>query len=91
MLRLLRSIRRLPSRPATTPSTSSPTSQPWRSAVTTRTGAVMPEPYRSRMGMLTVFGVVIPGLMIGGWISQNIARILEENDLFVPSDDDDDM
>jgi len=52
---------------------------------------VMPEPYRSRLGMLTVFGVVIPGLMIGGWISQNIARILEENDLFVPSDDDDDM
>lgn len=32
----------------------------------------------------------IPGLLIGAMISKNIANFLEENELFVPSDDDDD-
>lgn len=32
----------------------------------------------------------IAGLFIGATISKNIANFLEENELFVPSDDDDD-
>lgn len=32
----------------------------------------------------------LAGLLIGAMISKNIANFLEENELFVPSDDDDD-
>ena len=41
-------------------------------------------------GGLAFLGTVIPGLLIGAMISKNIANFLEENELFVPSDDDDD-
>lgn len=34
--------------------------------------------------------LLLPGLLIGAMISKNIANFLEENELFVPSDDDDD-
>lgn len=40
-----------------------------------------------------IFGIlcsVVPGLFIGAAISKSVANFLEENDLFVPSDDDDD-
>jgi len=41
-------------------------------------------------GIFGIFGAVVPGLLIGAMISKNIANFLEENDLFVPADDDDD-
>lgn len=34
--------------------------------------------------------LLLAGLLIGAAISKNIANFLEENELFVPSDDDDD-
>jgi essential MCU regulator, mitochondrial len=37
-----------------------------------------------------VFAVVVAGLGVGAYISKNIAAFLEENDLFIPEDDDDD-
>lgn len=37
-----------------------------------------------------IFFTVIPGILIGALISKNIASFLEENDLFVPEDEDDD-
>jgi hypothetical protein len=42
------------------------------------------------MGLLGVGGTVTVGLFTGAWFSKHIASFLEENDLFVPSDDDDD-
>ena len=34
---------------------------------------------------------VTAGVSAGAWMSKNIASFLEENELFVPSDDDDDF
>ena len=61
-----------------------------RTAVTLPTGAVRSEPQRNRLGVLGALFTVIPGLLLGASISKNFASFLEENDLFVPSDDDDD-
>lgn len=36
------------------------------------------------------FDQIVLGLLAGAFISKNIASFLEENDLFVPDDDDDD-
>lgn len=59
-------------------------------AIATRSGAILPEPKPQPFGIVgVVFGVVL-GVLIGATISKNIANFLEENDLFVPSDDDDD-
>uniref|UniRef100_A0A6V7J1Q0 Essential MCU regulator, mitochondrial n=1 Tax=Bracon brevicornis TaxID=1563983 RepID=A0A6V7J1Q0_9HYME len=61
-----------------------------RTAITTRSGAVLPEPKREPLGFFKVAIGVVVGVMIGATLSKNIANFLEENDLFVPSDDDDD-
>ncbi|XP_038220772.1 essential MCU regulator, mitochondrial [Zerene cesonia] len=63
---------------------------PKRSATTTPSGAILPEPEKTPFGLLSIVCAVIPGLLIGAAISKNIANFLEENELFVPSDDDDD-
>ncbi|XP_022228932.2 essential MCU regulator, mitochondrial [Drosophila obscura] len=55
-----------------------------------RSGALKPKPEEMPFGLFAIFCAVIPGLLIGATISQNVANFLEENDLFVPSDDDDD-
>lgn len=47
-------------------------------------------PSVSSFGIIGILCSVIPGLFIGAAISKNVANFLEENDLFVPSDDDDD-
>lgn len=55
-----------------------------------RSGAIRPMPKILPFGMVSVVCSVIPGLFIGAAISKSVANFLEENDLFVPSDDDDD-
>ncbi|KAF6204438.1 hypothetical protein GE061_002779 [Apolygus lucorum] len=60
-----------------------------RSATTTATGEVLPMPHIIRFGLVGVVCAVIPGLLIGATISKRMANFLEENELFVPSDDDD--
>lgn len=55
-----------------------------------RNGAVLPMPKVTSFGLFGVILSVIPGLFIGAAISKSVANFLEENDLFVPSDDDDD-
>lgn len=47
-------------------------------------------PPKARFGILGLICSVVPGLLIGAAISKNMASFLEENDLFVPSDEDDD-
>lgn len=55
-----------------------------------RTGAFKPMPHVTSFGMFGILCSVLPGLFIGAAISKSVANFLEENDLFVPSDDDDD-
>lgn len=55
-----------------------------------RDGTLRPIPRVIPFGLIAVLGSVLPGLFIGAAISKNVANFLEENDLFVPSDDDDD-
>ena len=62
---------------------------PTRSAVTTVTGSFLEEPQTVRMGLMFVTLTVIPGILIGATISKNLAKFLEENDLFIADDDDD--
>lgn len=47
-------------------------------------------PVNNPFGIVGVFLTVIPGILVGAIISKNIASFLEENDLFVPEDEDDD-
>ncbi|RZC32565.1 DDDD domain containing protein [Asbolus verrucosus] len=61
-----------------------------RTVITTKTGAILPKPVSPSFGLIRVLFVVVPGLLIGGTISKNFAYILEETELFIPSDDDDD-
>ncbi|KAI4495462.1 hypothetical protein M0802_008676 [Mischocyttarus mexicanus] len=61
-----------------------------RSKITTPSGAILPEPKRNPLGYFQVLFGIVFGLVIGATISKNVANFLEENDLFVPSDDDDD-
>ncbi|XP_015604414.1 essential MCU regulator, mitochondrial [Cephus cinctus] len=61
-----------------------------RPATTSPTGSILPEPKKTRFGIVGVICGVIVGLLIGAAISKNVANFLEENELFVPSDDDDD-
>ncbi|EDW00744.1 essential MCU regulator, mitochondrial [Drosophila grimshawi] len=60
------------------------------SGVQFRSGALKPKPSEMPFGLFAIFCAVIPGLFVGATISKNVANFLEENDLFVPSDDDDD-
>lgn len=62
----------------------------FRSRTTTPSGAILPEPKRTRFGFLGVICSVMTGLVIGTTLSKMMANYLEEKELFVPSDDDDD-
>lgn len=62
----------------------------FRLRTTTSSGAILPEPKRTRFGFLGVICSVMTGLVIGATLSKMMANFLEEKELFVPSDDDDD-
>ncbi|CAG9808723.1 unnamed protein product [Chironomus riparius] len=55
-----------------------------------KSGALKAMPPVNAFGILGVFCTMIPGILLGAIISKNIASFLEENDLFVPEDEDDD-
>ena len=62
-----------------------------RTVITTETGGILKEP--SKKGITGFAGValaVTTGITVGSIISKDVASFLEENDLFVPSDDEDD-
>ncbi|GBM30526.1 hypothetical protein AVEN_264985-1 [Araneus ventricosus] len=62
---------------------------PIRHAVTSETGAVLPKPQKMPFGLVRVLLTVLPGLYLGATISKEAAAFLEENDIFVPDEDDD--
>lgn len=60
-----------------------------RHRVTTDTGAFFPQPKKIPFGIVRVLLTVLPGLYLGATISKEGAAFLEENDIFVPDEDDD--
>jgi len=65
------------------------TAQQARSLVYNDSGSILERPEQERFAVVKVLLVVIPFTYLGGTISKNGAAFLEENDIFVPSDDDD--
>ncbi|OWF39375.1 Essential MCU regulator, mitochondrial [Mizuhopecten yessoensis] len=61
-----------------------------RNVVCSESGSVLPEPHVDRLGVLKVLVVVMPFLYMGATIGKEGAAFMEENDIFVPDDDDDD-
>jgi len=59
-----------------------------RRLLTAPSGAILPEPKKVPLSFLKVFLVLGPGIYVGASIAKNGATILEENEIFVPSDDD---
>ncbi|XP_062404966.1 single-pass membrane protein with aspartate-rich tail 1b [Sardina pilchardus] len=53
-------------------------------------GGILPKPEKVPFGLIRMTAVVLPFLYVGTLISKNFAALLEEHDIFVPSDDDDD-
>ncbi len=66
------------------------TSPARRLLTTSPSGAFAGEPAKTRFGLVGVAVATAAGIALGSTISQSMASFLEENDLFVPSDDDDD-
>ncbi len=60
----------------------------WR-GLYTNSGAVNESPYECKFGTFKVIATVFPFLYFGAAMSKNGAAFLEENDIFVPEDDDD--
>ena len=58
-------------------------------SVYTQTGAIPPRPYNTQLGTLKSIMTVFPFLYAGATLSKSAAAFLEENDIFVPDDDDD--
>lgn len=71
-------------------SKSLPNLQQARSNVCFNSGAMLPEPEKTNFAVLRSILAVLPGLYIGATISKEGAAFLEENDIFVPDEDDDD-
>jgi hypothetical protein len=55
----------------------------------TSSGGFMHKPDQTRFALIKVMAVVFPFLYAGATLSKNGAAFLEENDIFVPDDDDD--
>jgi len=60
-----------------------------RTVVYSESGAIMKRPERVPFGLFKVLTVVVVSVTIGGFISKHMAQLLEENEWFVPDEDDD--
>jgi hypothetical protein len=49
----------------------------------------MPKPEVNKWGVMKIFACAVPGIYLGASIAREGAAFLEENDIFVPDDDDD--
>lgn len=62
-----------------------------RTATTTETGSILPQPYRPhRLGPVMVAVWAPPFLYTGAMVAKYFAAWMEEMNIFVPEDDDDD-
>ena len=63
---------------------------PQRTATTTETGAVLPNPPRPySFGLLRIGLVAVPFTYLGAMVAKYFADYLETENIFVPEDDDD--
>ncbi|XP_071797694.1 essential MCU regulator, mitochondrial-like isoform X2 [Asterias amurensis] len=60
-----------------------------RCKTTTETGALLAKPTTINLGLSKIVLVTVPFLYLGATISKEGAAFLEENDIFIPDDDDD--
>lgn len=51
---------------------------------------IPPAPVKTSFGLGKTFAVAIPGILVGSTMAKNGAAWLEENEIFIPDDDDDD-
>ncbi|CAD5115322.1 unnamed protein product [Dimorphilus gyrociliatus] len=58
-------------------------------SIVRESGALENPPHLTRFSISKVMTVVLPFIFGGAYISKSVAAFLEENDIFVPSDDDD--
>ena len=63
---------------------------PKRTLVCKESGAILPEPEKTSFGLVKVTAAVLPFLYVGATLGKEGAAFLEDNDIFVPDDDDDD-
>lgn len=61
-----------------------------RNMVTTGKGEILASPAKLRFGISKVVAVSVPSILIGATLAKNGAAWLEENEIFIPDDDDDD-
>lgn len=61
-----------------------------RTAITSAQGEILSEPVRIRFGIPKVLAAAVPGIFVGATLAKNGAAWLEENEIFIPDDDDDD-
>lgn len=61
-----------------------------RGMVTTTKGELLPPPLKTRFGLVKVLSAAVPGIIVGATLAKNGAAWLEENEIFIPDDDDDD-
>jgi len=59
-----------------------------RNLLTSPSGAIFPEPNKVPFPFFKVILVLTPGIYVGAAIAKHGATILEENEIFVPTDDD---
>lgn len=52
-----------------------------------KSGAIMPRPVKKKSGLLKVFSLVVPFVMLGGYLSSTGAELLHEYDIFSPDDE----
>jgi hypothetical protein len=52
-------------------------------------GSINPNPKFYRLGLVKVLAAVTAWVLLGSYISQSTAEFLEDNEIFVPEDDDD--
>ena len=58
--------------------------------VTTTQGSICAEPVKVKFGIFKALAAAIPGILFGATLAKNGAAWLEENEIFIPDDDDDD-
>lgn len=60
-----------------------------RSIVYAENGTILPKPEQTRFPLVKIILTVVPFLYVGATLSKTGAAFLEENEIFVPDDDDD--
>ena len=56
--------------------------------VYTKSGAINNMPERTEFYSFKIIGMIFPGLLSGAFFAKWLAEFMEENDIFIPSDDD---